>query len=197
MGPAPVGGGSGTKSGRPTAECRFAVAVRSDSSPSAVPELSSAVAVLRVSRAASIRAVPVTRSVLVPVTRTRPVSVVGRTRYEVASFFPPSKKPNGRRARWVRTQGRTARSARRRRLGQSTGRFHCESGLSKSFAEPPASLRGQPSPSHRNYVRTDQVPCPTLSTALVTKFPPRECVYVCVAVYPNPRVRVRVSVCAL
>ena len=73
-------------------------------------------------------------------TRGRLPSVTERSRLEIASFLSvffsssPSKKPNRRRrrrrrrrARWVRTQGRTARTARSppARPPQSTGRFHC------------------------------------------------------------------------
>lgn len=90
----------------------------------------------------------------VPVRRTRrdafsssPCDRISKSRL---FFFPQSKKPNGRCAWWVRTQGRTACIARRR-LGQSAGRFHCESRLSKSFAEPPASFRGDSqSSAHRD-----------------------------------------------
>lgn len=111
-------------------------------------------------------------------------------------FFSQSKKPNGRCAWWVRTQGRTACTARRRRLGQSAGRFHCESRLSKSFAEPPASFRGDPQLSaHRDVI--GQIRYCAQVFICRSRAPLRNSrVYVCLSVHVCACIWVPCNVCA-
>jgi len=116
--------------------------------------------------------------------------IIVRSHFKIVSFFFPSRK-----SRTAAAHGGCARKGERPAplaaagsaslLEDSTVRV----GFRKSFAEPPASFRGdlQSSSVHWDIIGTDQVPCSSIYLPVegaFTKFASVcMCVYVCVCVY--------------